>query len=70
MKKSSIYNAITNIYLLAGILIMCGSDRLDVAFLSVICFIGAWGYNNLTQQAKEQETILSNNQLYEGTGND
>lgn len=66
MKKSKVYNAISNIYLLMGILIMCGSDRLDVAFLSVICFVGAWGYNNLTQRVKEQEkeTTLSN-QWYE-----
>jgi hypothetical protein len=54
---------------IVGVLIMLGADQFGLAILSLICFIGAWGYDELAQQSKKEwETILIN--LYDGTGHD
>lgn len=71
MKKYQVLSSVGTAYICAGILfLMMVDNNMLYGILSIVSFIGGWGYHECSDTAKkEYETILSN-QMYEGTGND
>lgn len=69
MKKSTVLNIVSAVYAVIGALCMCMIDHhMGISVLCVICFAGAYGYSEASDNAAYNERIEL--EWYEGTGND